>query len=209
MTASAIHNRSEIADSIAFHDPFFEYFPNNSYAFYHIAFDRDVRVCGEKLGHILVFALFMLSSRVNDGNDRGFRSLGAFDAGAVLDVAGEDRHELVADDVALVVAVEHLVPQMHDKPLARGIVRQAAITTHGPDPLVTVHAPYPFRLQVVTPPVRVGDRPGVPRQHGLELVGYPVHQSRVGMSAHRKVFWFNCFLWFWSGSFFGFGRGAC
>jgi hypothetical protein len=24
-----------------------------------------------------------------------------------------------------------------------------------------------------------------------------------------NVFWFNCFLWFWSGSFFGFGRGAC
>jgi hypothetical protein len=24
-----------------------------------------------------------------------------------------------------------------------------------------------------------------------------------------SVFWFNCFLWFWSGSFFGFGRGAC
>ena len=23
------------------------------------------------------------------------------------------------------------------------------------------------------------------------------------------LFWFNCFLWFWSGSFFGFGRGAC
>jgi ParB family chromosome partitioning protein len=24
-----------------------------------------------------------------------------------------------------------------------------------------------------------------------------------------RLFWFNCFLWFWSGSFFGFGRGAC
>jgi hypothetical protein len=24
-----------------------------------------------------------------------------------------------------------------------------------------------------------------------------------------EMFWFNCFLWFWSGSFFGFGRGAC
>jgi transposase-like protein len=24
-----------------------------------------------------------------------------------------------------------------------------------------------------------------------------------------NLFWFNCFLWFWSGSFFGFGRGAC
>jgi hypothetical protein len=33
--------------------------------------------------------------------------------------------------------------------------------------------------------------------------------SAIEVKSEDYVFWFNCFLWFWSGSFFGFGRGAC
>jgi hypothetical protein len=38
-----------------------------------------------------------------------------------------------------------------------------------------------------------------------EMSEHPDHPKHE----KTKVFWFNCFLWFWSGSFFGFGRGAC
>jgi transposase InsO family protein len=40
---------------------------------------------------------------------------------------------------------------------------------------------------------------------GLGGAGIVQSMSRKG----NCMFWFNCFLWFWSGSFFGFGRGAC
>jgi hypothetical protein len=41
---------------------------------------------------------------------------------------------------------------------------------------------------------------------GQALIAYNISHRA---SQDIDLFWFNCFLWFWSGSFFGFGRGAC
>jgi hypothetical protein len=45
-------------------------------------------------------------------------------------------------------------------------------------------------------------------QHDEQAADSDGRDSRE-ITQRIEVFWFNCFLWFWSGSFFGFGRGAC
>ena len=82
-------------------------------------------------------------------------------------------------------------------------------TENGRTPVPTITADALKRMlhlpaNVVTGTPRVEKDP-----HGGDVAVVPVRPYAGDMGRCARLFWFNCFLWFWSGSFFGFGRGAC